>query len=293
MHSTESPHAPYDDLLKKIGRNLLLFQQAEHLIKRLLTLKSLSIQRRENQEEIEERLEKFAQMSLGQVVPLYLSEICPDDPALAEPVAVLDSIRQSSGNRSSVHFRIRFGGNPEERKQSLAALIRQRNEFVHQLLPKIDPGSVTSCAAMASEMEDVRQAILPEILRLQQDLKLTRDALDAMLDFIESPVGNVDLQLPEIQQSPLIRNLAEIAARSTAPGAWTLLSDATRQVQDIPQSQIRTHHLQFNLKSLSELLKASRMFQVHFEPNERGGHNTFYRLKSHTPKSHQKDSVDG
>ena len=88
--------------------------------------------------------------------------------------------------------------------------------------------------------------------------------------------------LPEIRQSPLVRNLAEIAA-AAEPLAWIPVCEAVKQLEDFPQEAIRDHVQQLGKKSLTDLLLASRLFDTVLEPSERGHKRTLFRLKQPHP----------
>lgn len=266
--------ASHDEVLKKIGRNLLLFQQAELLIKRLVALDSLAIRGGGNKDDLEKQVSKCDAMTMGQVANLFLERLCQADPPAMET--------EAAANLPSIRVHIRLGGDPAERRKSFDELIRLRNGFVHQLLPKLDADSEESCAAIAAEMDELRRTILPEIQRLQQDLRNTRESVEAVLDFLETPAGMEELMLPEIRQSPLVRNLAEIAA-AAEPHAWIPICEAVRRLEDFPQEAIRDHLQQLGKKSLTALLHASRLFDTVLEPSESGHKRALFRLKQPHP----------
>lgn len=103
--------------------------------------------------------------------------------------------------------------------------------------------------------------------------------------FAASPEGTVELFSHEIRNSPLIRNLAEIANQSDDPEGWISLRDAIRQIEDFPFETISGHCAQFGQKSLSAPLTASGLFETRqagstpgyhgrtvFRPARRGSH---------------------
>lgn len=266
--------ASLDEALKKIGRNLLLFQQAELLMKHLVALDSLALSHGGAADGLEKRVSQFDSMTMGQVANLFLERLCHGNPPDAET--------QTAAAQTSIRLHIRLGGDPEERRRSFDELIRLRNEFVHHLLPQINTESADSCDAMAGLMDELRRKILPEIQNLQQDLQGTRESVENVLEFLETPAGMEELMLPEIQRSPLVRNLAEIA--SSAPShAWIPVGEAVKQLQDFPQEAIKDHLQQLGKKSLTALLNASRLFETVLEPAESGHKRTLFRLRQPNP----------
>jgi hypothetical protein len=269
-----------DEVLKRIGRNLLLFQQAEHLIKRLVATDSLSIRHCDSLRSFEDRATSFQKMTMGQVAKLFLDRICP-----AIPPSETNSAAPCSTNEVyslAVQVRLDIGLDTEVRKNSFDRLIEQRNELVHHQFQRHHPESLENYRRIADELDAQRREILPEILRLQQDLESTREMLEVITAFLNTPGGMVELLRPEIQQSPLIKNLAEIAGKSPDAEGWTALGEATGQLQDFPAEAIREHYTQFGQKSLSALLQASGLFDTTQKGNTETCHGrTFYRLRRH------------
>lgn len=284
METPAEPQASYDEALKKIGRNLLLFQQAEDLVKRLVALDSATIHSGHATDDLDTRASRIDTASLGHAAKRFLGRIHGgDSPSPDSGSDWMNAAPDSMTGQSSIHLRIRIGGDMEERTKSFNELIHLRNEFVHHLISKINPESAESCMAIATEMDDLRRQILPEIQHLQQDLRSTRSAVEAVLDFLETPTGMEELMLPEIQHSPLIRNLAEIAAAQSTPDGWMPVGEAVQQLQDFPQEAIKDHLDQFGKKSLTSLMAASRLFDTVLAPNESGGKRALFRLKQSNP----------
>ncbi|MGL5017356.1 MAG: hypothetical protein ACRDBP_04425, partial [Luteolibacter sp.] len=236
MSADAELEAAYNEALRKIGRNLLLFQQAEHLLKRLKFIGSYSSRTGEARSGIETQTSTCHKMTLGQVVNLFVDHHCAEMPSTPETthVQLPDAISRDDG--FGIHFT--FGGidgYPEARRQALTRMVNERNELVHHLLLKIDRNSMESCLKVGVYLDEQRQAILPEIQLLQQNLKTVTEQLNSILEFAKSPQGMAQLFLPEIQQSPLVTNLAAIAAENPDPEAWTPLGPATKRLQDFPR----------------------------------------------------------
>jgi hypothetical protein len=277
MDLTSDLQPAHDEVLRKIGRNLLLFQQAETLIKRLVALDSLSLHSGETIKSFEERASFYNKMTMGQVTKIFLDRICtslaPPEPESPAANACHDGISVS------VRIRIGIGLDPEARRNSFAKLIEQRNDLVHHQLQRLHPESLENYLRIAEELDTQRRETLPEILRLQQDLANTRSSLSALSEFLMSPAGTDELLMPELQQSSLIRNLAAIAGQSTDPEGWTSLGDAAKQLEDFPAEKIREHCSQFGQKSLTSLLLASKLFDTQqTEATDCPHGRTFYRL---------------
>jgi hypothetical protein len=87
------------------------------------------------------------------------------------------------------------------------------------------------------------------------------------------------LFLPEIQQCPLITNLAAIAGETPDPDGWSPLKAAIQRLQDFPSEKIDALCQQFGHTSLSRLLAASQVFELQVDQRGKGKHRMLYRLK--------------
>lgn len=284
MNSTTELVNAYNEVLQKIGRNLLLFQQAELLIKRLRSIGSFSARPGEAYGRIEKRASTCEKMTLGQVVNLFVDNHCMGESS--EPVDC--SAGDSGGGPDEARFSIHFTlggteGYPEARRQALADMVAERNELVHHLLLKLDRDSLESCLLAGMHLDEQRQKIIPEIHRLQEDLKNVTGDLETIFNHLKSPKGTEQLFLPEIQRSSLITNLADIAGENPDPEAWTPLGPATKRLQDFPREKIDSLLAQFGMKNLTLLLDASQRFDIQHEQRDNGKHRVLYRLKHHLP----------
>ncbi len=280
MNSTTELENAYNEVLQKIGRNLLLFQQAELLIKRLRSIGSFSALPGEAYESIEKRASTCEKMTLGQMVNLFVDNHFIGKSSAPEASSGGDSYPDHGKARFSIHFTLGgTEGYPEARRQALADMVAERNELVHHLLLKLDRNSLESCLQIGSHLDEQRKKILAEIHRLQEDLKdVTRD-VETILNHIKSPKGMEQLFLPEIQRSSLITNLAAIAGKNHDPEAWTPLGSATKRLQDFPREKINSLLAQFGMTNLTQLLAASQRFDIQHEQLKHGKHRVVYRLK--------------
>lgn len=262
-----------DELFRKIGRNLLLFQQAELLIKRLVALDTLSFHNGEPCDSFEQCRSTYQNMTMGQIATLFLDRLCGNNPPASPPA-------DSGHSGFSFRFSIRLGDGMqlEERRESFAALIEQRNEFVHHLFPKFASAGPGSLKPLAEQLDAQCNQIRAEVTRLKQDLESVRSSFAAIMAFVASPEGSAEVFGHEIRNSPLIRNLAEIASQSDDPEGWIPLREAIKKLKDFPEKKIGDHCAQFGQKSLSALLTASGLFetrQVGSTPTCHG--RTFFR----------------
>jgi hypothetical protein len=118
MNSDFQPNASHDDVLRKIGRNHLLFQQAEGLMKQLVALGSLPTHTGETPADFKTRASFCQNMTMGQVANLFLDRLGPNPPRAADETA-----ERAPSCHFSISIHINPPGDPEERKQLFARLV--------------------------------------------------------------------------------------------------------------------------------------------------------------------------
>jgi len=179
MEAESELQKAYDDVLKKVGRNLLMFQQAEFLLKRLIEIGCTSVTPDGPAISFVERTEAIKTQTLGQVTNLFYENHCKERDPFSD-----DSTDPSE---TSISFSFTLpdrGEEPEARKRAFAVMVAERNMLVHHLLPRLDRSSLESCLNIGAYLDDQRTKILPEIRRLRQDAKLIQANMESMIAYL-------------------------------------------------------------------------------------------------------------
>ena len=262
----------YDDVLRKTGRNLLMFQQAEFLLKRLIEIGCTSVTTDGPARSFVERTEAIKKQTLGQVTNLFYENHCTEKDPFSD-----DSSDPPVASMSFSFTLPDQGGEPEARKNAFAVMVAERNDLVHHLLPRLDRNSLESCLNVGKYLDEQRAKIHPEIKRLQQDAEFIQANMESLLAFLRTKEGMAMLNYPSIQQSPLVQQLASIASDNTDADEWIPLSAAAKRIQNFPPKKIAEHVKEFGMESLTGILVASQLFEIKLEPTESGGKRVLYR----------------
>jgi hypothetical protein len=223
----------------------------------LVAFDTMSLHSGESRDSFDQRCSIYQNMTMGQIAALFLERLCGNNPPASQP--------DNNGHSGvSLRFSIRLGDGMqlEERSESFAALIEQRNEFVHHLCPKFASAGPGTHKPLAEELDAQCIQIREEVNRLKHDFESVRSSFAAIMAFVASPEGTAEVFGHEIRNSPLIRNLAEIASQSNDPEGWIPLREAITKLKDFPEKKIGGHCAQFGQKSLSALLTASGLFET-------------------------------
>jgi hypothetical protein len=276
MKPSDELQDAYDEVLKKIGRNLLIFQQAEHLLKLLLTWGSFRTTP-DKPAVLDDFAKVWNQHTMGQLKSQFVDRHCTKSDDL-----IADFNPENAGMAMSFTLG-NSDGYAEQRGIAMDMLVAERNDLVHHLILRLQRDSLESCREISAYLDAQREKVLPEIQQLKDDCKSTREMMVQMISFLMSDEGMSALEKGPIRQCPLITNLAAIAAENPDPMAWTPLKSAISRLQDFPSEKISDLVGQFGQKSLTRLLDASELFELKDEQCGHGRHRTLYRLKSGIP----------
>jgi len=260
-----------DAVLRAIGRNLLLFQRAELMLKWLNTIGSFTSRAGKAQEMFAKQKARFDKQTLGQQLNhLREHHFIEKDPT-KDPIKDVDVVT----------IRFDFSLNepdPKARKDAQDNLVAKRNELVHQMFAEFDSDSLEQCREMLEKLEEQRKGILPEFESLVRDVKTVRESIECITAFFFSPEGRAELSLPNLRKSPVVKALIELAPANAQPDGWTPMRAVAEQIELRSPGSITEQVGEFESKSLSGLLLASRLFELKSEPTESGGTRMLYRV---------------
>ena len=265
-----------DEVMRKIGRNMLLFQQIEGLLKYLLangsiagTVDDLKIKR-------ESRLADIQRRSMGQLVGEFVDSCYSD---------LKDVDTEEQIDKVFLRFQFQVECESEyydSRKKTLAQIVSERNDLIHHLLPRYDPKSLESCLAIDTELEQQREKLLPELTYLQALARSLNDARKVLSDFLLSEDGRrffVEGLLPgESRLDGFLRTIASMASR---PDGWTPLARAGKFMNELPTERVEKVCEELGTKKLvklKKLIQSSAAFELMEEPTK-GGVQWLFRPK--------------
>ncbi len=136
-----------DEVFRRIGRNLLLFQHIEHLLKQLMASARLEGTVKSMQANFEERQAKIHKQTLGQLAGQFVDDVLADAGERDAPENV-DEAWFSFG------FTIQTDSAfVEQHTAEMKAVVDARNDLIHHFLPRWSPASEDSSRACAAPPE--------------------------------------------------------------------------------------------------------------------------------------------
>ena len=251
------------EVQRKIGRNLILFQQVEHLIKWFLANEKIEGYASEMKSVLDRQTEAVHNKTLGQVICLYTKGNQPlNNPENKE------SSEMPKGDYWTIDSGMR--DNPaylESREKTLKSLASERNELVHHLLPRLNYKSIESLIETERYLDCQREKILPELTELQSIVNGIIEARKHMFKLVTH------------QESNFVFMLCDIANEFSRNDGWTPLDIAGRFIRQHAPEEITNLKKRNGHKHLKGLILATELFDITEESTGKGGVRVFYRLK--------------
>ena len=261
-----------------IGRNIVLFQQMEQLLKIVLPRATVSIS---SETEIPSmmtgRCSAVERCTLGNLVNRFIDEVCDPEESDLEESDPEESDPEGDSDQVNLTTTLRLiFETPEARDMKIKRLndlVDGRNRLVHHFFSRFEVNSIRGWRSTHEDLEDQHQQILSEIGTLRQllDAKAKSDVLFAH---------------PEIQRElvygatreQLIEELRAAAQESIDPDGWTSLKAAINR-DDVVSLDVITELLKgYEIRTVTALLEAVGGFEIRHDKDQKGKARTFYRV---------------
>ena len=263
-----------NEVMRKIGRNMLLFQQMEHMLKFLVVHGTMAGYRSEIMANQEQRAAAVLKQTMGQVTGQFLEN------TYSVPEETADAPEELKEAYFSFAFRLKSDPvDYENKKQALASIVADRNELIHHLLPRLDTDSIESWMETDRYLDQQREKLLPEIDALGNMVDVLQEGRKELGEFFKSDEGKKQFKLSLLRQSRLVTLLGEIAAQAARPDGWTLLTTADQRIRKHAPEEMVAVIKGLGHKTLKELILATELFDITEEPTAKGGIRLLYRLK--------------
>jgi len=135
-----------DDVLRKIGRNVVNFQKLEHALRKLIPLANASGSLTDLPSSSRRQAKSLRKKALGEVVERFNGAFYGDSATPESNVAPDEA-------RLSFSIKLEDGAGSEAQRRELAALVVERNRLVHHDLFEFDFSSESDCPKLAARLD--------------------------------------------------------------------------------------------------------------------------------------------
>ena len=269
-----TPQNLKDEVLCKIGRNLLIFQQIEGLLKMILGNSKVQGYARELALYQEQRINGMQKDMLGQLISRYFAEILsPSDKEPQGPRDLAEPWLSSS-------FKITSDGIFAKAQFEAFEMMREeRNRLVHHFLPYWQPDSSENLIQASDYLDKQREKILPVWEHLKAVAETMQQARQELAGYAASNEFGQQLELLWLQQSPLIQLFCDIAIQIGRSEGWACLAHAGRLVHAQLADDVVHMKATYGHHSFKKLLIASNLFEIWDKALPHGRSRIFYRIR--------------
>ena len=181
-----------DEVLRKIGRNVLNLQKMEGMLKLLNTHASIA----GNIEDIEsirqQQSESVSRHTMGRLVQAFVQSVYSNQAAA--------DVESDNGGKPSVSFSFTIEGEENlaaEREKALLSIVDERNRLIHTDLLQFRPNSLDSCKEMSARLDAQHEKIVPEFEALQSILRTFHEGRLRIAEYIQSDAFTQDFNNAE------------------------------------------------------------------------------------------------
>ncbi len=180
LNSNEDCQLVLTDTLRKIGRNLLNYQQVERLWRSHLNIADISTGIDGNSFELKAGTKSERNIPMG-----WLGE--NHTKSLFTPVRDSDSTESSKNISLKTSFRVGESGELSEvRRKQVLKIVEERNFLAHKLAEKFDHTSKEGCLDICIKLDEENIRIIEEIEFLKNISSAYQEAVREIQQYIES-----------------------------------------------------------------------------------------------------------
>jgi hypothetical protein len=263
-----------DEVLRKIGRNVLLFQEIEALFKHVVVHTTIETTPSTLATSYEDRVTQVQKQTLGIVVGRFTKE------TLVTGSESFDSPGDVAEPKLSLNFRLEIDGAARVAHEAeLEAMVDARNELIHQLAQRHDFRTMNGCEDAVRYLESQFERYKPMRDRIRDVARYMDEDRQTLLAHLASEDGQRQIEVAILQQSRLISSLVVISMEIGASDGWVPLGTAGRLLHERLPDVMSKLKERYGHRTLKPVLIASELFDVREQPTANGGTRTEFRVK--------------
>lgn len=264
-----------NEVLRRVGRNLLLYQQIEMLMKFLVVNAVIDGGPSGPSAELLKRQAEVRKKSLGQIRGQFFEELYVE-PAEVHNESPPTEIRF----RSTFHISLSEAEQLARDQKKFEAMTDERNDLVHHFLESCALTDRLALEAALPRLNAQRENAIPLHDSLRQLHDVLVEGRRVMASFIQSPQGEAAIRLMLLQSSKIVTLLAQATLKHARKDGWTLLSNAGHFIAAEDPEQLLSIKRSYGHKGLQSLVAAADLFEIHEEVIGENNSRPIYRLRT-------------
>jgi hypothetical protein len=260
-------------VLRKIGRNMLLFQQMELALKALVSTSNISGYSSELKPKQAAKIESVKTQTMGQLAGQYIENNNPDKKNNSD----------EPENLKEVHISMSCSIETDEetykqQKELMVSLVEERNNLIHHFLPTFNSSCINSCIDAQKRLNKQSDKVRLEIENFRIILTAQNEMKKDIADFMQSKQYSDYMKMIFAQQSPLANILTEFTQTIVREDGWVALSKAASTIDQKHPSELKNLKQNHGCKKLKDMMIKTKLFEFAEEQTTKGGNRVLYRL---------------
>lgn len=272
-----------DDLLRQIGRNLVLFQRIESNFKKLMGNNRITFPLVYGmsgkdaldsfEQAIQTRIDAKSKQTLGNLVGGYRSEV------LTEREGDLPPPPHGGCTVSIGYQKTYFADGKSTETQRLARIVSERNALAHTLLDRLGSGTRETLDETRRWLDQQHQFASEFLLWIREELSLLGRSRLMLVEHLQQADLRAIFEQARLAQSPLAGHFAAEARRPKRNDGWANFTTAAQTAHaSLPEEAARLEE-RYGHPTLRAAIEATGLFEFKEETTPRGGRRTLYRIK--------------
>jgi hypothetical protein len=258
---------------QKIGRNVVLFQKIEYILKYLAANAKIEGYAGEIQAIAEQQAASMNTQTMGQAVGRFIETIYTESEHLTnEP----DNLKEPW---FTLGFTIQGEGLYEKCKEALASVVAERNALIHHFITRWDWETIDSYKEAEAYLDCQYDKIVIELEDLRKTTKTFEEQRKALAKYIRSDAYKQHNHVLKLRQSQPVVSLGKISRQVARQDGWMVLGTATRHLSKAVREKVAVLKRQHGYKTLQDIMLATELFDFREETAEKGGIRVLYRVK--------------
>ncbi len=271
-----------NEIHRKVGRNTLLFQRLEMLLKHLVVkgnfsvrFNSLNLDELSAQQQIEQKENSVVKKPMGCVKEQFKKTV------LTEPKMFPEEIGVGSGD-CVISSNISYGTSHSQKdlSEKLNLIVADRNKLIHEFYTSFDTSTREGCIESELYLDQQYKTVLPVFEELKnlaiKYIEISKKGLERLHDLTRS---NEWLNFPCVTELVVNFYLFAIAMKKADIFGWASLADAKKFLcQQFPMA-LKECQEKFGLLSIKKILLKIGYFDLLYLPTGKERYVVLYRFK--------------
>jgi len=261
-----------DEVLRRIGRNVVNFQMVEAMLKHLNANASVHGPASQLEERMEAQKTAVHRRTMGELAGRMVAQVFQALPEHQTPEEITEPW-------IGFHFTVETDAQfIDQHDQEMRALIDARNDLIHHFLPRWHSAVEGDVETALAYLDTQRDETFRMMDRLNGWVKALDEGRRQMAAFWASPESVRQMELGFLQSSQLVAMLGEIVLKTARPDGWAYVTTALNLIRREAPAELEDLQKRYGHQNLKDILLAAEYFDVLDEALPNGGVRTVYRI---------------